>query len=110
MDVVTVVVLEVFRILISLLIFIYSDDPRMATMDGKEGDWWESDLYCTCCGQVVTQKTWENGFMMLRCQCIKKAGHHEVHPARWWIDKCCRGDERTMRLELMNAGMDAYID
>lgn len=75
-----------------------------------ENGWGESDLFCTCCGQVVAQKVWENGFMVMRCQCIKKAGHHEILPAEGWIDKRCRGDERATRLELMHARSTGYFD
>lgn len=79
-------------------------------MKGTNGGWRESDLFCTCCGQVVTHKTWENGFVVLRCQCIKKAGHREVVPAEGWIDKRCQGDELATTLELMHAQSNTYFD
>jgi hypothetical protein len=71
-------------------------------------EWFESELYCTQCGDVVTQQNGPDGIIMMRCQCIEKAGHHEIQPARWWIHRCCRGDRRAMLIELMNGEMDSY--
>jgi hypothetical protein len=75
-----------------------------------KGDWRESDLFCTSCGQVVKHRRWENGFIVLRCRCIKKAGHREVLPAEGWIDKRCRGDEKATKMELMHAQSDLCFD
>jgi hypothetical protein len=75
-----------------------------------ETGWGESNLFCTCCGQVVERKRWENGFMAMRCQCIKKAGQGEVVLSEWWIDKRCRGDQRATLLELMQAESSDCFD
>jgi hypothetical protein len=72
------------------------------------GEWLESELYCTQCDEVVTQWSGPEGFMMMRCQCIEKAGHHQIQPARGWIDRSCRGDRRAILIELMDAEMDSY--
>jgi len=88
--------LEIYR-----MTFVYSS---------MENGWGESDLFCACCGQVVSHKKWENGFIIMRCECIKKAGHQEVLRSEWWIDKRCQGDERATRLELMHAQFNASFD
>lgn len=76
----------------------------------KERGWVESNFFCTACGQVVTHRTWENGFMALRCRCLKKAGHGEVVPAAGWIDRRCQGDEEASRLEMMQANSTTCFD
>jgi phage FluMu protein Com len=79
-------------------------------MNGSEGAWSESELYCTACDEVVTLKGGPDGFIMMRCRCIEKAGHREIEAERWWLHRSCRGDERAMRMEAMHAEMDAYSD
>ena len=75
----------------------------------KDG-WINSDLFCTCCGQLVTKRRWDSGFMVMRCQCIRKAGHSEVMLSEWWIDKRCQGDEQATRLEMMQASSSDCFD
>jgi hypothetical protein len=59
---------------------------------------------------VVEQKTWPNGFLMMRCDCIKKAGHFNIMPARSWIDKECRDDIRMRNGALLSSYSTAYFD
>lgn len=78
----------------------------------KSGDceWCESCLYCTRCDEVVAQRSWPNGFVMMRCQCIKKAGHSSIRPARSWIDKDWRGDTRARNRAILNTYSTAFFD
>ena len=47
-------------------------------MAEMEYDWRESRFFCTTCDQVVEERNGPNGFVMMRCQCVQKAGHREV--------------------------------
>lgn len=76
----------------------------------KKNGWTDSHLFCTCCEQIVAHKHWDNGFMAMRCQCIKKAGHQEVVTPEWWIDKRCQGNQRAIMWEMLNARPNAYLD
>ena len=76
-------------------------------MAEMEYDWRESRFFCTTCDQVVEERNGPNGFVMMRCQCVQKAGHREVDLPRGWIDRRYRGDERAIRFEFMHAEMEA---
>jgi len=75
----------------------------------KEG-WYETGLYCTHCNEVVTQRTWPNGLVMMRCDCIKKAGHLSILPAQTWIDKECRNDVKVRNGAILSSYSTAYFD
>ncbi|MDW5562344.1 MAG: hypothetical protein SA339_03885 [Methanomassiliicoccus sp.] len=76
----------------------------------SEHVWTESGLICTRCERRVTRRTWPNGILMMKCDCIKKVGHGDILPARSWIDKECRDDVRVRNGALVSSYAAAYFD